>query len=341
MKRKAASLLGILVLSLTVAACGGQNEENGTTVNNTNDVNNDTNETVVDYPEKNIQIVVPYSAGGGGDTVARIVADALSDELGRQVNVVNREGAGGEIGISEIANSNPDGYTLGVFGYPDNFVLEHTRDTDFTFESFEYLASFDDLPMGIFSGPGSPLESIEDVVDEGQENPGSITIGESGALGLLQVLAFSDHLDIETTPVTYSGGAELMNALLGNHVDLASTSAMSYNEIIDAGGNAIGFAAEERMDMFPDVPTFKELGYDLEMGVSRVLVAPEGLPEDIREVITAALDNIGQDEDFQEKFVKASLPYRYLDYNEVNEYLERSNSSLEPVIEENSEHFEG
>lgn len=255
------------------------------------------------------------------------------------MNVVNRDGAGGEIGIAEIANSEADGYTLGVFGYPDNFVLEHTRNTDFTFDSFEYLASFDDLPMGIFAGPKSKFETIEDVVAFGKENPGTLTIGESGALGLLQVLAYSDHLGIESTPIKYAGGGELMNALLGQHVDLASTSAMSYEQIVDAGGHPIGFAAPERMEMFPDVPTFKELGYDLEMGVSRVLVAPKGLPEDIRVALSTVLDKIGSNEAVQEKFEKAALPFRYLDYDAVNEHLKASNETLMPIIEANSDFF--
>ncbi|MBD3897538.1 tripartite tricarboxylate transporter substrate binding protein [Halomonas sp. ML-15] len=292
-----------------------------------------------DYPTGNIQIIVPYSAGGGGDTVARIIADRLSDELGQQVNVVNREGAGGEIGIAEMAGSDPDGYTLGVFGYPDNFVLENTRDTSFDNDSFEYLASFDDMPMGIFSGPGSELDSLEAMRSYGEENPGALVIGESGAIGLLNILALSDDLGIETTPVLYSGGGELMNALLGNHIDLASTSSMSHDPITDAGGTPIGFAAAERMDMFPDVPTFKEQGIDLEMGVSRVMVAPTGLPDEVRDILTSALDEISTNEAMIENFQNASLPYRYLNAEETEEMVERSNNVLSPIIEENLEQF--
>ncbi|WP_043517092.1 tripartite tricarboxylate transporter substrate binding protein [Halomonas sp. BC04] len=292
-----------------------------------------------DYPTKNIQIIVPYSAGGGGDTVARIIADRLSDELGRQVNVVNREGAGGEIGIAEIARSQADGYTLGVFGYPDNFVLENTRDTSFDSDSFEYLAAFDDMPMGIFSGPGSDLDTLDAVRSYGEENPGAIVIGESGALGLLNILAFSEELGIDTTPIRYSGGGELMNALLGNHIDLASTSSMSHDPITDAGGTPIGFAAAERMEMFPDVPTLKEQGIDLEMGVSRVMVAPAGLPDDVRDILTSALDEISTNEAMIENFRSASIPYRYLNADEASDMVERSNSVLSPVIEENLEQF--
>ncbi|SDZ12726.1 tripartite tricarboxylate transporter substrate binding protein [Tindallia californiensis] len=323
MKKKVVLLMVIaLVVSLFTIGCNENGGDEGA------------------YPSGNIEIIVPYSAGGGGDTVARILADALGSELDIQVNVINREGAGGELGIAEIAASDADGYTLGVFGYPDNFVLENTRDTDFSFDDLEYLAAFDDMPMGIFAGPGSEFNTIEDVIAYGEDNPGTITIGESGALGLLHVLAFSEHLGIETTPVNFEGGGELMNAILGAHVDLASTSSMSHDPIKDGGGHPIGFAAAERMDMFPDVPTFKELGYNLEMGVSRVLVVPTGVPEEVKLVLTEALDTIGNDPELKERFENAALPYRYLDYDSVNEVLQRSNQTLLPVIESNQQRFE-
>ncbi|MCL7931531.1 Bug family tripartite tricarboxylate transporter substrate binding protein [Halomonas llamarensis] len=294
-----------------------------------------------DYPTKTIQIVVPYSAGGGGDTVARIVADRLSEELDQTINVVNREGAGGEIGIDEIARSDADGYTLGVFGYPDNFVLEHTRDTNFTFDDLDYLAAFDEMPMGVFASPNSSHSTLEEVVNYGQENPGEMIIGESGALGLLHALAFAERSEMQVTPVRYSGGGELMNALLGDHIDLASTSSMSHDPIVDSDGKPIGFAAEERMDMFPSVPTFKEQGLDLVMGVSRVLVAPAGLPDDIRETIVVALDEISTDEKMIANFKNAAIPYRYLDDSAVDEMLEASNSVLMPVIEKNLDQIKG
>lgn len=294
-----------------------------------------------DYPTKAIQIVVPYSAGGGGDTVARIVADRLSEALEQTINVVNREGAGGEIGIDEIARSDADGYTLGVFGYPDNFVLEHTRDTNFTFDDLDYLAAFDDMPMGVFASPNSPNSTLEEVVNYGQENPGEMIIGESGALGLLHALAFAERSEMQVTPVRYSGGGELMNALLGNHIDLASTSSMSHDPVVDSDGKPIGFAAEERMDMFPDVPTFKEQGLDLVMGVSRVLVAPAGLPDDIRETIMTALEEISTNEKMIANFENAAIPYRYLDDSAVDEMLDASNSVLMPVIENNLDQIKG
>jgi tripartite-type tricarboxylate transporter receptor subunit TctC len=294
-----------------------------------------------DYPTQAITLIVPYSPGGGGDTVARIVADRLGEELGQTINVVNREGAGGEIGIAEMARAEADGYTLGVFGYPDNVVLEQTRETDFDFDSFEHLAGFDLTPMGMFAAPGAPFDDLEGLREYAEANPGAVVVGESGALGLLAILAFGDELGVDLTPIRYDGGGELMNAVLGNHIEMASTSSMSHDPITDANGTPIGFFADERMDMFPDVPTFAEQGVDLEMGVGRVLVAPAGIPDDVRDRLTEALDAMSEDEAMINRFETAALPYQYRDHDAVNEWMETQNETFIRIIEENRDQFEG
>lgn len=293
-----------------------------------------------DYPSQPITILVPYSAGGSGDTVSRIVADRLDDELGVTINVVNRPGAGGEVGISEMANAEPDGYTLGVYGYPDDFVLQNTRDVDFnTEEDLEYLAQFDSTPMGIFAKPNAAYDDLESLKSYAEENPGALVIGQSGALGLLSALAFEANLGVDFTDVRYGGGGELMNALLGEHIDLASTSSMSYPPIVDGGGTPIAFAAEERMEMFPDVPTMKELGVDQVMEVGRVMVIPTGAPDEVIDTLTSALDEISTDKDMIDTFLEASLPYNYLGHEEINAKVERSDAAFQEVIDANAESF--
>ncbi len=293
-----------------------------------------------DYPSQPINIIVPYGAGGSGDTVARIVSDRLAEELGVTVNVVNRPGAGGEIGISEMANADPDGYTLGVFGYPDNFVIESTRDVDFNSdEDLLFLAQFDSTPMGIFAKPNASYDDLESLRTYAEENPGSLIIGESGALGLLSALAFEANLGVELTDVRYGGGGDLLNALLGQHIDLASTSSMSHDPIVDAGGFPIAFASAERMEMFPDVPTMTELGVDQVMEVGRVMVAPAGISDEVRDALKAALDAISTDEEMIQSFITASLPYNYLGMDGINAKVEESNAAFRAVIEANSDQF--
>lgn len=292
------------------------------------------------YPNQPITIIVPYGAGGGGDTVARIVSDRLSTNLGVTINVVNRPGAGGEIGIAEMAEADADGYTLGVFGYPDNFVVEATRDVSFNSdEDLMFLAQFDSTPMGIFAKPNAAYEDMESLQAYATENPGAVIIGESGALGLLNALAFKENLGISITDVRYGGGADLLNALLGQHIDLASTSSMSHEPIVDAGGFPIAFASAERMEMFPDVPTLTELGIDQVMEVGRVIVAPSGISDEVRDTLLAALEEISTDEEMIAAFNTASLPYNYLGYDAINEKVQASNAAFGAVIEANRDQF--
>lgn len=292
------------------------------------------------YPSQDITIIVPYSAGGGGDTVSRIIADPLSEELGVNVNVVNRPGAGGEIGISEMAAADSDGYTLGVFGYPDNFVVENTRDVDFNSdEDLEFLAQFDSTPMGIFAKPNAVYDDLDSLQAYALDNPNALIIGESGALGLLNALAFEANLGVELTDIRYGGGGDLMNAILGEHIDLASTSSMSHDPIVDAGGTPIAFAAAERMDMFPDVPTMQELGIDQVMEVGRVMVIPTGASDEVRDTLLDALEAISTNQDMIDTFLEASLPYNYLGYSEINEKVEISNQQFQEVIDANADRF--
>ncbi|GHC29927.1 tripartite tricarboxylate transporter substrate binding protein [Aidingimonas halophila] len=292
------------------------------------------------YPNQDITIIVPYSAGGSGDTVSRIIADPLSDELGVDVNVVNRPGAGGEVGITEMANADPDGYTVGVFGYPDNFVVENTRDVDFNSDDdLEFLAQFDSTPMGIFAKPNAAYDDLDSLREYASDNPNALVIGESGALGLLSALAFESNLDVELTEIRYDGGGDLMNAILGEHIDLASTSSMSHDPIVDGGGTPIAFAAAERMDMFPDVPTMKELGVDQVMEVGRVMVVPTGVPDEVRDTLTDALDAISTNEEMIDTFLEADLPYNYLGYDDINEKVETSNKQFQEVIDNNADQF--
>lgn len=292
------------------------------------------------YPSEDISIIVPYSAGGSGDTVARIISDPLSKELGVNVNIVNRPGAGGEVGITEMANADPDGYTLGVFGYPDNFVIENTRDVDFdSDEDLEFLAQFDSTPMGIFAKPNANYDDLQSLQAYAMENPNAVIIGESGALGLLSALAFEANLGVELTEIRYGGGGNLMNAILGQHIDLASTSSMSHDPIVDGGGTPIAFAAAERMEMFPEVPTMQELGIDQVMEVGRVMVMPSGASEEVREVLTAALDAISTNQEMINTFLEASLPYKYLGHEAINEKVEMSNRQFREVIEANADQF--
>lgn len=292
-----------------------------------------------DYPARPIQLIVPTSAGGPADTVARIVADHLGKELNQRITVVNKPGAGGEIGMTEIAAANPDGYTLGIFGYPDNVIIELTRETTLSGDSFEYLASFDSMPMGIYAAPEAPFSDVEGMQKHFAEKGGKAVFGEAGGLALLAAVAFADAAKLGITTVNFSGGGESLNALLGSHVDAISTGIMSTEPVLTGGGKLLGFTSAERMEMFPDAPTLAEQGVDLVLGVSRVLVAPAGLDEAARSRLVAAADAISTDEAMIERFRQARLPYSYKSAEEFNATVSDTNAFYKSVVEANRAAF--
>ena len=126
---------------------------------------------------------------------------------------------------------------------------------------------------------------------------------------------------------------------LSGNQHLASTSSMSHDPIVDAGGAPIAFAASERMEMFPDVPTLQELGVDQVMEVGRVMVAPSGVPDEVLERLTAALDTISTNEEMIETFANAALPYAYLGHEAVNEKVQASNEAMGAIIEAHADKF--
>lgn len=292
-----------------------------------------------DYPARPIQIIVPSSAGGPADTVARIVADHLGDELGQRITIVNMPGAAGEIGMSAIADAKADGYTLGIFGYPDNVILELTRQTKLSAASFDYLAGFDSMPMGIYASPTAKFDNVETLRAQMSKGEGQLVVGEAGGLALLAAVAFADAMDIKVTTVNFSGGGESLNALLGNHVDAISTGMMSTEPVLAGGGKLIGFTSADRMAMFPNVPTLSEQGLDLVLEVARVLVAPSGLNAKIRERLVKAVDAISTNASMTERFAKAKLPYRFRTSSEFTAQAKDAGTFYKGVVDNNRAAF--
>src|SRR5210317_1354163 len=177
---------------------------------------------LADYPEKPIEVIVGYSAGGGTDVMARTVAKFLEEELGEGASVVikNMPGAGGQIGFTEVAKATPDGYTLGTFNLPAALALTHDRDADYDVNSYTYLANFVEDPNTITVAASSPFQTLGELLDAAKADPGAITLG-------LSSLGGNDHFGAnmiaaasgaEFTLVPFKGASNARTAIMGGHV---------------------------------------------------------------------------------------------------------------------------
>lgn len=233
-----------------------------------------------DYPTKPITVVVPFSAGGPTDTVARLVAEVMSQDLGQQVVVQNVGGAGGTLGAGQVATAPNDGYTL---------LLHHigmsTAPT--LYRSLPYDPTTDFAPIGLITAVPMTLVARKDfepntmaeLMDYIKANGENVTYAHAGIGSASQLcgMLFMDALDAQMTTVPYQGSGPAMTDIIGGQVDLICDQTTNTTSQIQAGEvKAYGVTSLSRLNNLPDLPTTKEGGLNLEIGVWHGLYAPAG-----------------------------------------------------------------
>jgi tripartite-type tricarboxylate transporter receptor subunit TctC len=236
-----------------------------------------------EFPTKEVQIIIPWAAGGATDLIFRALAATTGKYLGKAVVVVNRPGGAGAVGYTEAAQAKPDGYTL-VSAITPLTILPHQVKTAFTYKSFEPVINVVDDPSMFLVRSDAPWKSLKEFLDYAKKNPDMITVGNSGAGGgvHLVALAFERAAGVKFNHIPFAGGGPSVTALLGGHVNAVSVSPPEGIEHVKAGKlKIIALFSEKRFEMFPDVPTVKEQGVDFAMGMWRGLVAPKSTPADV------------------------------------------------------------
>jgi len=256
---------------------------------------------MAEYPEKPINVIVGYSAGGGTDVMARTTMPFIEKYLGDGATIVveNMPGASGQIGITEVANSAPDGYTLGTFNLPGMMARTLDREAGYDRDSFTYLANVVNDPNVIVTSKRSGIESMDALIAAAQENPLAITVGMSSLGGddHFLLIKLQKATETEFTVVPFKGSAPARTAVMGGHV---AVGIFNVSEVANFQGelNVLGIAQAERSDFAPDVPTFVEQGYDLINGSMRGVVAPAGLPDDVTAKLIDAFGKAAEDPEF-------------------------------------------
>jgi tripartite-type tricarboxylate transporter receptor subunit TctC len=236
-----------------------------------------------DFPTKEVQIIIPWAAGGATDLIFRALAATTGKYLGKPVVVVNKPGGGGAVGYTEGMKAAPDGYILTAAVTPMT-ILPHQVTTAFTYKNFEPILNVVSDPSMFLIRSDAPWKSLKEFLDYAKQNPDMITVGNSGAGGgvHLVALAFEKAAGVKFNHIPFSGGGPSVTALLGGHVNAVSVSPPEGIPQIQAGKlKIIALFAEKRLAMFPDVPTVKEQGINFAMGMWRGLAAPKGTPPDV------------------------------------------------------------
>lgn len=259
------------------------------------------------FPDKPVQLVVPFSPGGGTDVLARLVGQKLSKELGTEVVIDNRSGAGGTIGTSYVAHAKPDGHTVLIFN-----ALPHTAapnlyeglDYD-PVEDFDPVGSFGVSPYVLVVNPEFPAQDFNSFVELVQSAPGTYNYASAG-VGSSTHLAMEllkSEAGLEIVHIPYNGSGPALNDVVAGTVPVAFDSILPVTELAKGGLlTPIAISSEQRSERFPDMPTFDELGLeDLDLAGNWGLAVPAGTPSDVVAVLSEALEATISDPDLSAK----------------------------------------
>ncbi len=294
-----------------------------------------------EYPERPIEMVVPWAAGGGTDAVGRIFAQMLQKELGKPVNVVNRTGGSGVVGHSAISTAKPDGYTIGVVTIEID-MMHWQGLTDLTHEDFDFLAMVNADPGGLMVGEDSPWKTAAELRDTLKNDPpGTIKASGTGQGGIwhLNVLGWlmSEGIPVQNLVwVPSQGAAAGLTDMVAGGVQLVPSSLAEGRSLIDAGRvRALASMSDARQEVFPDVPTLKEAtGSDWQLSVWRTIGAPKGMPPEVRARLVDALEKAYNSQEYQDFMKERGFGLRWGGPEETTKVVADDDARLGAIMKE-------
>jgi tripartite-type tricarboxylate transporter receptor subunit TctC len=268
-----------------------------------------------EYPSKQLTYIICFNPGGESDITARIQEPVLKKYFGQEVVVTYKIGGGGSVGWSELVRSKPDGYTIAGDNLP-HIVLQPLERGNAGYNTLDLkqIYMFESTPNLLVVRQDSLYKTLKDFVDYAKNNPpGIVTVGGSGSSSAndLGTTMLNKAAGIKLTYIPFGGSGSAVPALLGGHVTALmtySTMGVQYKDKF----RGLAIAAEERMAVLPDVPTFKELGYDIVEGAYRGVAAPPGTPDDIIKKLADVFDKVMKDPEVQKKMDENGFKTEYM-----------------------------
>lgn len=291
------------------------------------------------FPSRPITMIVPFPPGGVADITGRPTAAAMEKVLKQPIAVTNRPGAGGAVGNAAVANAKPDGYTIlmalssiSVIPAADELF---NRKPAYSLDQFAPIALISADPTLLVVHPSLPVKSLKELVALARSKPGQMSFSSSGIYGALhmpmEMFLHAAKLKMRHVPTT--GGGPAITALLGGHVEMTAGGPAAISSHVTAGKmHPLVSWGAKRHEAYPDVPTFKELGYDIEYYIWAGMFAPRGTPEPVMKVLRDAARRAVDDADFKAMMVKLNSPIQYMDAPEFNKYWQADAKRLAAVV---------
>ncbi len=291
-----------------------------------------------DYPDKDITHIMPWSAGGGTDTVMRTFMNFAEEQLGVGINTQNVTGAQSGIGTLRLMKARPDGYTIGSLTWDSVITVPYYGLVPgYDTEELAYLASVTVHPTVLAVAADAPYETLADFVAAAEAAPGELSISNVGTGGVwhLPALDFAASAGIEVNHVPYpDGSGPQREALLSGETDAASVNMAAVFPAVQSGqARVLGVMASERSDFLPDVPTFTEQGFDVVWGSFRLIAAPAGIGDAERQRLEEAFAAVFEMEAFQQRAEETAMGAVYMDGAETAAYVADSQAKAFALID--------
>lgn len=284
-----------------------------------------------EYPNKNINLVVPFSAGGGTDAVARKLASIMEKDLGKPVVIINKTGGAGAVGMTYGAKSKKDGYTVTMITR-EIISLPIMKLSPVTYKDFELVSLVNLDPAIVLVEKDSKYKTFEDLIKDAKANPEKIKFA-STAKPNFYILAIEKEIGVKFNHIPYNGAGEVIPALLGKHADFTLVGpGEAMGQIKSGQFRVLGVMADKRIESLGDIKTLKEMGYDISSGTWRGIAVPKGTDKKVVEILNNSINKAVKSKDFIEFMNKANYGIKYLEPREFEKFIIEDNRTIEKIL---------
>lgn len=317
--KKILALALAAAMSLTLVACGGSKTP---AASGSASSGGSSSAETVDFPgNKQVSLIVPYSAGGASDTVARIYASELEQSLGTSIVVSNVTGASGAIGLEQVRNSNPDGYTIAYMPV-ESTMLKALGFTDLSTDDFRFIGRAMTIPAAVTVRADAPWDTFEDFVNYAKEHPGEIQVGNSGTGSIWHIAAASIEKEcgVQFTHVPFDGAAPAVAALLGGNIQAVTVSPSEVKNNVDSGDfKVLCVLGESHSSVVPDVPTAQELGIDITIQGWGGFSVPKDTPQAVIDILEKASETAINSDSVKKTLADRGYEHAYLSGSDMDQ----------------------
>ena len=282
------------------------------------------------FPAREVKLIIPFAPGGATDVVFRVISEAAEAHLGKSIVPMNMGGAGGSKGSTFVKGQKADGYTL-LGGHEFMMTTHYGGMVDFGLEAFEPVCTLAATPFTVTAGTHTPYKSYPELIDYVKKNPGKVVLGMTPAS--VQYVFWSEvartagfDMNKAFRVVIINGSGPQVKAILGKHIDMVSGDVPSNIEYVKDGRmQFLAVSNQNRVPQIPNVPTQKELGYDVNLAVTRAVFAPTGTPKDVVDKIAKAYEMACKDPAVIKKIEELGNEMLYLNAQQTKEHFGKLN----------------